>query len=65
VDSYRSAADVIAWATPRMAAGGVVIIDDYGFSSCVGITRLIDDLKIAGEWLFFFNLNRHAILVKR
>jgi O-methyltransferase len=65
VDSYRSASDVLTWAAPRLARGGVVIVDDYGFSSCVGITRLIDDLRGTGEWLWFFNLNRHAILVKR
>jgi len=65
VDVYQSAADVVSWATPRMAGGAVMIFDDYGFSSCKGITRLVDELRSSGNWLWFYNLNGHAILIKR
>jgi O-methyltransferase len=65
VDAYQSAADVVAWAAPYMASGAVIIFDDYGFSTCKGITRFVDELRADGQWLWFYNLNGHAILIKK
>jgi O-methyltransferase len=65
VDVYRSAADIVAWLLPRMPSGGLMIFDDYGFSTCPGITRLVDELRGSGAWIYFYNLNKHAVLVKR
>lgn len=49
----------------RMERGAMIVFDDYGFSSCKGITRLVDELRTDGHWQYFYNLNKHAILVKR
>jgi len=65
VDVYQSAADIVAWASPRMAANAILVFDDYGFSSCRGITQLVDELRATGEWIYIYNLNKHAILIKR
>ena len=65
VDTYGSAAGAMAWAADRMSAGAVAIFDDYGFSSCSGVTRLVDELRRTGDWLWFYNINGHAILVRR
>jgi len=65
VDVYQSAADVVAWVLPRMAGGGMLVFDDYGFSSCKGITRIVDELRSGGDWIYFYNLNKHAVLVWR
>jgi O-methyltransferase len=64
VDVYQSAADIVAWLVPRMPAGGMVIFDDYGFSTCKGVTRLVHELRADGGWRFIYNLNKHAILIK-
>jgi len=65
VDVYQSALDVITWAEPRVPSGGVAVFDDYGFPTCKGITRLVNELRQSGKWIWFYNLNGHALLVKR
>jgi len=43
VDIFRSAGDCCRYFYPRMAAGGIMIFDDYGFPSCPGIRRAVDE----------------------
>ena len=43
----------------------MIVFDDYGFSTCNGITRLVNELRDSGDWLFFHNLNKHAVLSRR
>lgn len=33
----------LAFFYPRMQAGGIIVCDDYGISTCVGATRAIDE----------------------
>lgn len=65
VDVYQSAADIVTWLAPRMTRGGIVVFDDYGFSTCKGITRFVDELRATGEWIYIYNLNKHALMIKR
>ncbi len=65
VDVYESAAHIIDYAQHRLCQGGVIVFDDYGFDSCVGITRLVNELKDDSKWFFFHNLNGHALLFKK
>jgi len=65
VDVYQSAADVVTWVLPRMASGGMIVFDDYGFSTCKGITRFVDELRSSGNWIYIYNLNKHAVLIRR
>jgi O-methyltransferase len=65
VDTYDSARDVLHWAWPRLAVGGVVVFDDYGFWSCDGVARLVDaETAAADDRLTLYNLNGHAVMVK-
>lgn len=64
VDVYQSAADVLAWLWPRLAVGGLVVFDDYGFRSCDGITRLVNEHRGRPDARIIHNLNGHAVLVK-
>ena len=64
VDVYASAKAVVEWALPKLSRGGAVIFDDYGFSGCEGITRLVNQIRVNNEFLFIHNLNGHAILIK-
>jgi O-methyltransferase len=64
VDVYESAKQVAQWVWPRLVSGGIIVYDDYGFSSCEGITNLVNErLQDCGA-LTVHNLNGHAIVVK-
>lgn len=43
VDLHQPSLDSIAFFYPRMEQGGIILLDDYGFESCPGVTRAIDD----------------------
>jgi O-methyltransferase len=42
VDIYQSVADCCAFFYPRMARGGIMMFDDYGFISCPGVKQAVD-----------------------
>lgn len=65
VDVYLSCRDIISFLKDRILPSGVIIIDDYGFKTCNGITQLINDLKETNDFWVFHNLNGHALLIKR
>ena len=65
VDVYESARDVFDWAWERIVPGGVVVFDDFGFYSCEGVTRLVNEMAGRTDFLRVHNLNGHAVLVKR
>ncbi len=43
VDIYRSIHDSLNFLWPRLAPGGVVVFDDYGFPSCPGARESVDE----------------------
>jgi O-methyltransferase len=43
VDLYQSVRDCIEFLYPRMAPGGFMIFDDYGFPSCPSARRAVDE----------------------
>jgi O-methyltransferase len=64
VDTYESGSAIFEWVWPRLAPGGIVVFDDYGFFRCAGITRLCEELKNRGGLVFVYNLNGHGIFIK-
>jgi O-methyltransferase len=64
VDVYESGRQVFEWAWPRLSVGGVVVFDDFGFSTTRGITRLCSELEARDDAVLVQNLNGHALLVK-
>jgi O-methyltransferase len=40
---YKSVRDCIDWIYPRLSPGGFMIFDDYGFPSCPGARRAVDE----------------------
>jgi Macrocin-O-methyltransferase (TylF) len=42
VDLYQPTHDSMAFFYPRMEQGGIILLDDYGFQSCPGVTAAID-----------------------
>ncbi len=65
VDAYRSARDVVEWTLPRLSAGGLIVLDDYGFFGCEGVTAFGNELRARRDLLFLHNLNGHGIFLKR
>ena len=64
VDAYRSAKDVLDWVWPRLAPGGVVVFDDFGFASTAGIARLVREQEQRPDLVCVQNLNGHAVFVR-
>lgn len=64
VDVYESGKDVLHWVWPRLPVGGIVVFDDFGFSSTRGITKLVHEEEQKKDRVSFQNLNGHAVFVK-
>ncbi len=43
VDIYAAVRDCLEYLYPRMAPGGMIVLDDYGFPSCPGARRAVDE----------------------
>jgi O-methyltransferase len=65
VDVYDSARDVFHWAWPKLASGGVIVFDDYGFYSEEGVTDFVNELASRDDLTLVHNLNGHAVVIKR
>ena len=63
VDVYQSALDVFEYVWPRLAIGGAVVFDDYGFLRCEGVTKLIDEMTLTNG-IKMYNLNGQAVIIK-
>lgn len=65
VDVYLSAKDIFNWAKDRLSKGGIIVFDDYGFSTCEGVTTLVNEVRNNSDFIFIHNLNGHGILIKK
>lgn len=43
LDLYQSILDTLAFVYPRLVPRGVIIFDDYGFASCAGARKAVDE----------------------
>lgn len=43
LDLYQGILDCLEFVYPRLSAGGVIIFDDYGFASCPGARRAVEE----------------------
>ena len=64
VDVYDSAKDIVDWIWDRMVHGGIIVYDDYGFSTCDGITEYVEEQMHYKDRLVLHNLNGHAVVIK-
>lgn len=64
VDVYQSAKEVFEFVWPRLSVGGVIVFDDYGFESCDGIPKLLEEYRFQPGKLVIHNLNGHALIVR-
>ncbi|MBK7432753.1 MAG: hypothetical protein IPI66_01930 [Chitinophagaceae bacterium] len=47
-----------------MIIGGVVVFDDYGFHTCTGVTKLVEEYRKHADRVIIHNLNGHALMIK-
>jgi O-methyltransferase len=47
VDLYQPTKDSLEFFFPRMTPGGIIICDDYGFMTCPGARKAMDDFASA------------------
>ena len=64
VDVFESARDTTDWVWPRLSVGGVIVYDDFGFPSCAGVTRYVEEQRSLPDRVVIHNLNGHGIVVK-
>lgn len=64
VDVYESAKDILEWVWNKLIPGGVVVFDDYGFHSCTGVTKLVEEYRYYPDRQIIHNLNGHAVMIK-
>lgn len=64
VDVYDSAKDILEWVWDKLIPGGVVVFDDYGFHTCTGVTKLVQEYFNYPDRQVIHNLNGHAIMIK-
>lgn len=64
VDVYQSAKDVFEWVWLKLVNGGIVVFDDYGFPSCEGVRRWVEEQRGQPDRVTIHNLNGHAVVIK-
>ncbi len=64
VDTYQSAKDVTEWIWDKMVVGSITVYDDYGFRTCAGVTKCVDEQRHLDDRIVMHNLNGHAVIIK-
>jgi O-methyltransferase len=64
VDLYQPTLDSIKYFYPKMNQGGIILCDDYGFTSCPGATKAIDEFLDGKPEKMLFNSCGGGFLIK-
>ena len=65
VDVYQPTLDAVEFFYPRLNQGGILVCDDYGFASCPGAKRAIDQFAEARDLSVIHLPTGQAVLIKR
>ena len=65
LDLYQSILDCLDFVYPRMPSGGVIVFDDYGFPSCPGARRAVDEFFAGKLERPLALMTGQALVVKR
>ena len=64
VDLHDPTAASLDWAAKRTVAGGLIVCDDYGFASCPGATKAVDDfLRTNAGWRLLHLTSGQGVLI--
>jgi len=65
VDIYYPTKAALEFFAPRMPAGGIIVVDDYGFTTCPGAKQAVDEfMQVQREFVFFHMDTGQAVLVR-
>lgn len=64
VDVFEGAKQITEWIWDRLVIGGIIIYDDFGFSSTQGVTKYVESQRNMPDRLVVYNLNGHGIIIK-
>ena len=64
VDVYYGCKDIVDWIWEKMVPGGIIVYDDFGFSSADGVTKYVEEQRQFSDRLVIHNLNGHAVVIK-
>lgn len=65
VDIYESAKNTFDWVWPLMSTNGMVVFDDYGYSSTEGVTLIVDEyISKIPDAMLIFNMGGQALVIK-
>ena len=64
LDLYQGVRDSLEFLYPRMPTGGVIISDDYGFASCPGARKAIDEFLLDKPEKPLAMLTGQALIIK-
>ena len=65
LDLYQSILDALSFVYPRLSGRGVIVFDDYGFASCPGARRAVDEFFADKPERPFSLSNGQAFVIKR
>lgn len=65
LDLYQSILDALAFVYPRLSSRGAIVFDDYGFASCPGARRAIDEFFADKPETVFVLDTAQAVVIKR
>ncbi len=49
MDTYQATKDAIEFFWPRLAKGGVLFFDDYGWEPCAGVKKAVDEFFVSAD----------------
>jgi len=65
LDLHKSILDALAFIYSRLSSGGAIVFDDYGFASCPGARKAVDDFFAGKPEKPFVLSTAQAIVIKR
>lgn len=65
VDLYQPTRDSLEFFYPRLARGGMIVCDDYGFANCLGAKRACDEFAAAVHEPLIHWPTGQALLIRR
>jgi O-methyltransferase len=67
VDIYNSYRSCLHFFDQRLVAGGMMVLDDYGFTTCPGARQAVDEfMSLHGNDYYFFHIETgQGLLIKR
>jgi O-methyltransferase len=64
VDMYEPTLDCLHMIYPKMALGGIIVLDDYGLVSCPGVRKAIDEFFVGTPDLPLIMPSGQAVVVR-